>query len=97
MIYRMMTPIQARRLWCQRFSSIASVAMHSRSHKKYKFMQQSMGVQLWRQGASEKIFRTLNNYGMTQSKAAARSAVDKLGSQHDAQLKQKIRESEVRF
>ena len=51
------------------------------------FVQGVMSLQLWRQGASSKVFETLNHYGVSQGKVSARGHVDRIGANHDAELK----------
>ena len=55
--------------------------------RKYNFVQGVMSLQLWRQDSSAKVFETLNHYGMSQGKVAARGHVDRIGNDHDSELK----------
>ncbi|XP_014667906.1 PREDICTED: uncharacterized protein LOC106809356 [Priapulus caudatus] len=63
-----------------------AVALHKKSPKKFNFVQQSVGVELWRQGAPHKVFRTLCHMGISQGVGGARNNVDRLGAEHDQQL-----------
>ena len=46
-----------------------------------------MAVEMWRQGISHKVFRTLNHIGITLGVDATRNYVDLLGKAHDQDLK----------
>jgi hypothetical protein len=46
-----------------------------------------MAVELWCQGASHKLFQSLNHMGLSLGVNAARNYVDKLASQHDSKLR----------
>ena len=55
----------------------------ARNLRRNKFVQCIIGVELWRQNASHKLFRTLNHYGVTQGVDAARGQAARLGASHD--------------
>ncbi|XP_071483013.1 uncharacterized protein [Diadema antillarum] len=52
----------------------------------YKFVQSCIGIELWRQRVSHKVFTTLNHMGISQSADTARRNVDIIGKKHDDEL-----------
>ena len=54
------------------------VAVYSMNPQKFKMWQTVLGVNLWKEGVSQKAFKALNRLGLCQSKDAARNRVDKI-------------------
>ena len=81
-----MTDAEAGDLLQKRLGMVLALILYSRKPKTHHFIQSAMAVQMWRQSATDKLFLTLNHYGLTQCKAAARGHVDLLGQQHDVAL-----------
>lgn len=69
-----------------RFVVLVALSLHSHAPRRYKFIQQTIAVEFWTQGASEKVFHTLNYVGLCSSRGAARGLVDKLVTDHDADV-----------
>ena len=63
-----------------------SVALHTASPRKVKFIQANIGVDLWRQGASQKTYKMLSMLGICQSANAARRHVDYFADQCDREV-----------
>ena len=74
---------------------IFSIMLHSQKPRQFKFIQMVMGVELWRQGASHKLYELLNFLGISQGVDAARSHTDKLSDGYDQQLQNWKLEKEV--
>ncbi len=64
--------------------TVLSMVLHSHEPNAYKFLQTSVGIEMWRQGASQKLFRTMNFIGLSMSAAMSRTQVDRLIINHDA-------------
>ena len=59
--------------------------------------QAVMAVELWTQGASHKLFTSLNHLGVSLGVNASRSYVDTLAQEHDKQLMKWKADIEVLF
>ncbi|XP_030852129.1 uncharacterized protein LOC100893251 [Strongylocentrotus purpuratus] len=77
---------EAASLRCQRVGRLLSTILYQRSRKKYSFVQGCVGIELWRQRVSHKVFLTLNHMGITQGVQASRNKVDVISKSHDKQL-----------
>lgn len=66
-----------------RVGMILAVVLHSQNPRVYQMFQKTMGINLWRQGASQQLFQTLSNMGLTMTAVTARATVDKLTAEHD--------------
>ncbi|XP_041467682.1 uncharacterized protein LOC121418046 [Lytechinus variegatus] len=62
-----------------------NIALYTKC-RSYKFVQSCVGIELWKQRVSHKVFKTLNHMGISQSVGAARHNVDIIGKQHDKEL-----------
>ena len=80
----------------KRAGIILVIMLFTKAPRTHRFVQVAMAVQMWRQGASQKLFSTLNHYGVTQSSPGAQSHVDRLGQHHDHALLQWKKEHEMR-
>lgn len=63
-----------------------SIQLYTHAPKVYKMTQSTLGVELWRQGASGATFKLLNFLGVSQSVQAARGNVDKVSKTYDQEI-----------
>lgn len=49
-------------------------------------IKSALGVQLWRQGTTHKVFKAPNFLGISQGLQAAKAHVDNLGKHHNMKL-----------
>lgn len=57
--------------------------LHTAYHRAFKFVQTTLGVDMWRQGSSQKLSKTLNLLGLCLSADATRNHVDRLSHMCD--------------
>lgn len=74
-----MTEAEATAFIDKQIGGIMATTLFTR-FSRLNFVQAAMGVQLWRQGATHKLFATLNHYGLSLSVNAARGHVDRISS-----------------
>ena len=74
---------------------LVAIPLYSTSPKVYKFMQSTIAVEMWREGASGKLYRFFNFLGMCQGADAARAHVDVICAGHDNAIKLWKRRIEV--
>ena len=74
---------------------ILAIIFFTRAPKKWNCVQAIMGVELFKQGCSQKMFASLNHLGITQSVDTARGHVDQMARYHDAHVLKWKTESEV--
>ena len=82
-ICRKMSITEANNIKLTRLGIMVSVMLHSFHPMKYKLVQQSIAIYLWRQGASHDLFDLLSLFGLSQTAVSARTAVDRLIKDHD--------------
>ena len=69
-----------------RIGGVVSTILYSHSPSTYSMVASIIGVQLWLEGASHRIFRTLNYLAVSQGVDAIRSHVDQLRTYADNKL-----------
>lgn len=69
-----------------RIGFILSMLMYTHNPQKFHFIQGLCGVQMWRCGASDKLFRSFNKLGLCQSSNTVRKLIDKFCAETDAEL-----------
>ncbi|XP_071500137.1 uncharacterized protein [Diadema antillarum] len=72
----------------RRLGQMVAIGMFSQAPRIFKFVQTCMGIELWRQGVSQKVFKTLNHSGITINANTVRLHVDVVAQNHDQQLKE---------
>ena len=75
---RLVTAAEANDIRVARLGMQLGVAVYSMNPQKFKMWQTVLGVNLWKDGVSQKAFKALNRLGLCQSKDAARNRVDKI-------------------
>ncbi|XP_071478800.1 uncharacterized protein [Diadema antillarum] len=83
-----MTDKEAQAYLNRRLGQMVAIGLFTNRPRIFKFVQTCMGFELWRQGASTKVFRMLNYSGICLSIAAATGYVDSLTENHDEKLKE---------
>ncbi|XP_072170943.1 uncharacterized protein [Diadema setosum] len=63
-----------------------AIALHARNRRRYKFVQAAMGIELWRQRASQKVFGILNGLGISQSKTTMKTYANSIVQEYDKKL-----------
>ena len=81
-----MTHDEAHKLLQKRAGILMAIVLFTRAPHEHNMVQCAMGVQMWRQGASDKMFTILNHYDVCQSKQSAHGHVDRLGQHNDEVL-----------
>ena len=81
-----MTEEEASTFLDMRLGTLINIALFTKKPRKCKFLAACMSVQLWRQGASHKVFKTLNAVGISLGVDAARGRVDRLGATYNKKL-----------
>ena len=61
-----------------RMVSVIAIALYTRSPGRQNFLQKAIGIDMWRQGASQQLYGTFNLFGLSQMCNAARNNVDKI-------------------
>ena len=83
LIFRPTTEDEALQMWQQRFGSIFSTALFTGlftwSNRKQNFVPSIIATQLWLEGASVKLCKTLSSYGTSVSRKSAIYFIIKLG------------------
>ena len=87
LFFRKISVTEANSIKVARLGVMVSVALFSHAPLKYKFLQHSMAIYLWRQGATHDVYEVLSMLGLTQSSVSARSGVDRLIMEHDQTVK----------
>ena len=77
-VYSPITVNEAAEILNARQGTIMSIVLFTHNHLKYKYRQSMFGVELWRQGASQSLFRTSIFWGISQSITAARHHIYQL-------------------
>ena len=85
-IYRTINEMELEGLQSRQLGMMLSTILFKRRPRKFKFIPACVAVEMWRQGVSHKVFKTLNHMGISLSVSAARSHVDNLARHHDDQL-----------
>ncbi|XP_038069432.1 uncharacterized protein LOC119738598 [Patiria miniata] len=67
----------------KRLGIILAVIFYTRVPRKYNFVQGAIGVELWRQGCSKKLFQALNHLGISLGRQTSRQHVDQLATDQD--------------
>lgn len=88
---------EAVSLRCRKVGHLLSTILYQRSRLRYSFVQGCVGIELWRQRVSRKVFVTLNHMGITQGIQASKSKVEEISKSHDKQLWEWKRTTEVSF
>ena len=73
-----MTPEEAEYLKKTRMGFIVSNILFTNSPRVYKTAPSFLGVEMWTQGASQKLITVTNKLGASLSASASRSAVDNI-------------------
>ncbi len=81
-----MTTEEGNRLREARVGMALATMCYSHKPNTFKFPQECVGVELWRQGSSQQTIRLCHFLGMSQGPDAARSHVDKISQDHDVEL-----------
>ncbi|XP_072171792.1 uncharacterized protein [Diadema setosum] len=85
---RDMTDKEAQAYLNRRLGQMVAIGLFTNRPRIFKFVQTCMGFELWRQGASTKVFRMLNHSGITLCIATATAYVESLTENHDEKLKE---------
>ena len=93
----MATSAEANGIRVARLGMQLGVAAFSMNPQRFKMWQTVLGVNLWKEGVSQKAFNVLNRLGLCQSKDAARSRVDKIVEASDQALQSCKHSLEVRL
>ena len=70
-----------------RMGHVLSIVLFSNAPRVYRFLPSVIGVDMWRQGASEKLMQLFHQMGCCVSSPAARSHVDNLTKEYKEDLK----------
>lgn len=78
-----------------RLGNLASTILYSHSPWLYKLVPQMLGVECWREGASEHLTSLLHDLGMVACSETSRTRVDAISLTYDHELKVWRQEVEV--
>ena len=81
-----MTEEEAQQLLDKRIGMVVSIALYTRSHRN-TLVQSVIGVEMWREGCSKKLFKIMNSLGVSQGIIASRQNIVSLQDDHDKEVK----------
>ena len=80
----------------QRIGMALSMALlFTERRETNNFIQTCMGIELWKQGCSQKVIQTMNHMGVSLGIKSSRTAVDILRLGHDESIKEWKQNAEV--
>ena len=85
--FRKQTIEEATEMLSARIGLVMAISKFSIKPSHYKFFQTCMSLQMWRQGASQKLFSAMSHLGISQGSKAARRVVDVIRQEHEETLK----------
>ena len=93
--FRTATVAEAVQINHKRSGIATSVLLYTTAPQRAKFVQAVNGVNMWRQGCSEKMFNSMCGDGVSQTLPSARGHVDNLRRGHNKQVKEWKQKIEV--
>ena len=80
-----------------RMGFVMTIPLYTYNPREFKIVQALTGVQMWRCGASEKLFRSFNHLGICQGTAATKRNVDTFCAESDSDLIEWTRQIEANY
>ena len=80
----------------QRLGMALAIALFS-SSERANFLQKCIGIELWKQGCSQKVIKTMNHMGVSMGVKATRVAIDKMRLGHQDKIKDWKAKAEVQI